>query len=430
MKTTGIGCGIFAALISFLLLFSPDALGASTSDSMASNTAGEKEKVDMDPALYSYMKQCRRFSDSPRVLVMLDTLYERAEKLGDERTMAVALCEKALHWYNKPETPATVDSLKKYVKETQAFALKTNQPRYYYWIWMRLAEYYLKNREFNLSLYELRSMLNQATTDNDVDGIVSAYKVMARVYNAKHNYPRAEKMQKKVIDLTSTGEEKDFNLTNSYMRLATFQMAQQKYDSARMSLESADKEARTEKQRATVLGRWVAYYYACKDYDNMKKAYAKLKEMKEADAEALNSSEYFIAVSDKNYPRAVEIVETLRKTGVNSFDEYYLRLAELYAKMPGKERESIENFRKYVAFSDSLSIADSNSAIEQFTSILNLQDMEMEQKNMEISMQEDKNKTLLIVTGMCVITAIILLFLLMKTIRGKKVRIPRNDRPF
>ena len=151
----------------------------------------------MDSTLYSYYQKCEKAAKTPQILTMADTLFHMAEKLGDKRTQAAALCHKANYFYYAQESQ---DSLRKYVKEVQSFAKATKQPKYYYWIWQRYVENYIKRRQFNLALLELEAMQKEALSEDYKLGLISCYKLMALIYNSKNNTSLAFQYQKEALD--------------------------------------------------------------------------------------------------------------------------------------------------------------------------------------------------------------------------------------
>lgn len=73
---------------------------------------------------------------------------------------AVALTLKLDHYYFKGDEE---DSIIHYTKVVKEFAEKTNQPKYYYFVWNnRLILYYLKTGKSNIALYEAQEMLKDA----------------------------------------------------------------------------------------------------------------------------------------------------------------------------------------------------------------------------------------------------------------------------
>lgn len=65
---------------------------------------------------------------------------------------AVALTNKLDHHYFQNKNK---DSILYYVELVKKFSTETNQPKYYYFAWSkRLINYYIKQRQYNMALYE------------------------------------------------------------------------------------------------------------------------------------------------------------------------------------------------------------------------------------------------------------------------------------
>lgn len=407
---------IYALIPALMLMLLP--MAALAGDSKSDN-------VDMNPELYEYLKKCQHNMDNPKVMLMLDTLYDKAGKLNDRRTQAAALCEKAIHFINLPPTKENRDSVDKYIKVVQDFARETNQERYYYWIWMRYAEYFLKHRQYNLALYELKSLEKEAEAANNKDGIISAYKVLARIYSQKKNPLKAVEMQQKVIKISESMPEnkKDFNLSSSYSRLATYQLEAGLYDDARTNIEKAMKLARTDNQRAQALHQWVQYYFFKGDREKMQQAFDQLTSLEHSAGMAEVSCRYFIAVADKQYGRAIELENQMFDCAYEGPESHYIRMSELLEKIPGREKEALVYYKKYTQYTDSLNVAESNTNLEDITTIMQIQALELEKKDMEIKLESDKNKSLMVIVAAVSLLAIVLLFILHRVLRGRKIRL-------
>ena len=119
--------------------------------------AQEEKEFNVDSELYSYFQRCQENVGDSKVLHMADTLYWMSEKKGDQRMQAVALTLKLDHYYFKGDEE---DSIIHYTKVVKEFAEKTNQPKYYYFVWNnRLILYYLKTGKVILPCMRLRKCL-------------------------------------------------------------------------------------------------------------------------------------------------------------------------------------------------------------------------------------------------------------------------------
>ena len=177
----------------------------------------QNNQFNMDSTLFVYYQRCERISRTPGILQAADTLFRMAEKLGDKRTQAAALCHKASYFYF---CGMDMDSLRYYSEEVKRFARQTGQPKYYYWIWGRYIEGFIIKKQFNLALLELKAMQEEAIKENYMPGLISCYKSMRNVYSLKNNVQLAYEYQKKVVELIEQYDIEDFNLSLIYATLA------------------------------------------------------------------------------------------------------------------------------------------------------------------------------------------------------------------
>ena len=127
--------------------------------------------------------RCKAEVSSPITVQMSDTLFLMAEEKGDQRMQAVALCNKLDFYYYQNSQP---DSINHYVEVVKNFAKKTNQPKYYYFVWsMRLINYYIKQYQYNIALYEANKMMKEAEQEKYMNGIANAYNVLGSIYHLK-----------------------------------------------------------------------------------------------------------------------------------------------------------------------------------------------------------------------------------------------------
>ena len=181
----------------FIFLF---CLGILCSFPMQGQQRDTQKEYNVDSTLYAYYMRCKAEVSSPIVMQMSDTLFLMAEEQGDQRMQAVALCNKLDYYYYKNNQP---DSINHYVEIVKDFAKKTNQPKYYYFAWSkRLINYYIKQHQNNIALYEANKMMQEAEQEQYMDGIANAYNVLSSIYQLKRLYSLAIDNKKKEIEIT------------------------------------------------------------------------------------------------------------------------------------------------------------------------------------------------------------------------------------
>ncbi|MCQ4818633.1 hypothetical protein NE450_14885, partial [[Eubacterium] rectale] len=97
---------------------------------------------------------------------------------------------------------------------------KTNQPKYYYFAWSkRLINYYIKQHQNNIALYEANKMMQEAEQEQYMDGIANAYNVLSSIYQLKRLYSLAIDNKKKEIEITLEYGLDKYNLSTTYSML-------------------------------------------------------------------------------------------------------------------------------------------------------------------------------------------------------------------
>ena len=181
----------------FIFLFG---LGILFSSPIQGQQRDTQKEYNVDSTLYTYYMRCKAEVSSPIVMQMSDTLFLMAEEKGDQRMQAVALCNKLDYFYYKNDQP---DSISHYVEIVKDFARKTNQPKYYYFVWSkRLIYYYIKQYQYNIALYEANKMMKEAEQEKYMDGIANAYNVLSSIYQLKRLFNLAINNKKKEIEIT------------------------------------------------------------------------------------------------------------------------------------------------------------------------------------------------------------------------------------
>ena len=142
--------------------------------------AQEEKEFNVDSTLYSYFQYCQENVSNLKVLHMADTLYQMSEERGDLRMQAVALALKLDYYYFQGNN---VDSIIHYTNIVKDFAEKTNQLKYYYFVWNnRLILHYLKTGKTNIALYEAQEMLKDAQIKDSKIGLLYCYNSLYQIY--------------------------------------------------------------------------------------------------------------------------------------------------------------------------------------------------------------------------------------------------------
>ena len=351
----------------------------------------QNKQVNMDSTLFVYYQRCERISRTPGILQAADTLFRMAEKLGDKRTQAAALCHKASYFYF---CGMDMDSLRYYSEEVKRFARQTGQPKYYYWIWGRYIEGYIIKKQFNLALLELKAMQEEATKENYMPGLISCYKSMRNVYSLKNNVQLAYEYQKKVVELIEQYDIEDFNLSLIYATLAHDMINLNKTEEAKPILEKAYAAVKRPSQELLVTTNDSFYWW--------RKGNARQVEQLIRKAEALNLPDmgndlcdiktYYYWLTGE-YSKIVELYESsYDKSRVDQLRFLKVK-AEALQMVPGREKEANEQYSLYIQLRDSLERRDAQVSLEEFATIMDVSRLNKENSELELAMSRHKLHT-------------------------------------
>lgn len=393
----------------------------------------EQEKYHVDSTLFVYYQHCKAEIKSPSVMQMLDTLFLMAKEKGDLRMQAVAISSKTDHFYFGPSFEGQEDSLILYTNTIKDFARKTNQPQYYYFAWAnRLITYYTKQKKLNLALYEANKMQQESESREEIDGMQNCYQALLRIYQSKELYKQATVYAQKLIDLTLKYNLNKYNLANKYLELGNCYLRTNEPAKAWEALEESKLYIGNELNQGAYLCGLLRYYIHTKD---MVKARETLKEttqlfskntelrIKRATNLLEIETNYYIETGE--YDKALGVFQqAFEKLSQNGFitPTLYRKRGSIYTAKKDYQK-AIESYEKAFELSDSLNSAQEDIAVGEFATILgmehlNLENKELIQKNQEI--QLEKRRYLIIL--LCIIVVIVGVMFFRETQLNKVLR--------
>lgn len=359
----------------------------------------EQEKYHVDSTLFVYYQHCKAEIKSSSVMQMLDTLFLMAKEKGDIRMQAVAISSKTDHFYFSPSFEGQEDSLILYTNTIKDFARKTNQPQYYYFAWAnRLITYYTRQKKLNLALYEANKMQQESESREEIDGMQNCYQALLRIYQSKELYKQATVYAQKLIDLTLKYNLNKYNLTNKYLELSNCYLRTNEPEKAWEALEESKLYIGNELNQGAYLCGLLRYYIHTKD---MVKARETLKETTQLFSKNTElrikrttnlleiETNYYIETGE--FDKALDVFQqAFEKLSQNGFitPTLYRTRGSIYTAKKDYQK-AIESYEKAFALSDSLNSAQEDIAVGEFATILgmehlNLENKELIQKNQEI----------------------------------------------
>ena len=353
-----------------------------------------QKEYNVDSTLYVYYLHCKAEVSSPTVIQMSDTLFRMAGEKGDQRMQAVALCNKLDFYYYQNKQ---LDSITHYVNIVKDFARKTNQPKYYYFAWSkRLINYYIKQHQNNIALYEANKMMQEAEQEKYMDGIANAYNVLSSIYQLKRLYSLAIDNKKKEIEITLEYDLDKYNLSTSYSILGSLYGMIGKTDEALEYLNKSATCIYSSTQEFYYYARLAQYYLSINDnaqaWEYLKKAKALSNSKKEVKKNLQEYDgvlkQYYVAT--KQYEKALEVQDRIISAyhpNDKSFIEDLLNRASIYYEM-GDLSQAARYYNKYYMLNDSAQISNENITAGEFAAMLGVERLNLEKSELQQQMQQ------------------------------------------
>ena len=375
----------------FIFLFG---LGILFSSPIQGQQRDTQKEYNVDSTLYTYYMRCKAEVSSPIVMQMSDTLFLMAEEKGDQRMQAVALCNKLDYFYYKNDQP---DSISHYVEIVKDFARKTNQPKYYYFVWSkRLIYYYIKQYQYNIALCEANKMVKEAEREKYMDGIANAYNVLSSIYQLKRLFNLAINNKKKEIEITLQYNLNKFNLSIYYSGLTNLYCELGEADNALENLNKSASCLYSSTQEYYYYVRAAQYYLFIEDYSQSWKNLQKAKELFLSKKEVQKNVEEYYEILQKYYTKtkqfekALEVLDYIIAT-FNPNERYKVeamrKRASIYYKM-GDKSKSAQCYQDYYTLNDSIQITNEDIAAGEFAAMLGVERLNLEKSELQQQVQQ------------------------------------------
>ena len=353
-----------------------------------------QKEYNVDSTLYVYYLHCKAEVSSPTVIQMSDTLFRMAVEKGDQRMQAVALCNKLDFYYYQNKQ---LDSITHYVNIVKDFARKTNQPKYYYFAWSkRLINYYIKQHQNNIALYEANKMMQEAEQEKYMDGIANAYNVLSSIYQLKRLYSLAIDNKKKEIEITLEYDLDKYNLSTTYSILGGLYSLTGEADKAIEYLNKSATCIYSSTQEFYYYVRLAQYYLLIEDNAQAWEYLKKAKDLSNSKKEVQKNlqeydgvlKQYYIAT--KQYEKALEVQDhiiSVYHPNDKSFIEDVLNRAAIYYEM-GDLPQAARYYNEYYTLNDSAQISNENITAGEFAAMLGVERLNLEKSELQQQMQQ------------------------------------------
>lgn len=379
----------------------------------------EAEQYKVDSTLYIYYQRCLENGADPIVLVMADTLFRMSEEKGDQRMQAVALSTILDYYYYK----ADEDSIIAHTKRVKAFALKTRQPKYYYFSWgNRLIQYYIKNGKINTAFYESEKMLKEAQQSDEKEGLANCYNVLTSIYALKKMDKQAFECRLKEVELIETYGLNKYNLVNSYADIANYYLKEKKYARTLETLKKADAAITSSSHEVVCDLAYMRYYLATGHTEmaeaRLKDATRKVENTKKlfTQKKAIFTAEYEFYKHSRQYNRALISLDSTyneqQRMGEKAVNQMILRQkGELYSLM-GKDKDAADYLIRYVHVKDSADAIHEQDAATEFATLLGMEKLNAEKQQLQLKSQNEHLRTVRI-TVVLLISFLVIVFALL-----------------
>lgn len=376
---------IFSVLICLFALCPPSAYG---------QRRDTQKEYEVDSTLYAYHLRSMAEITSAAILQMSDTLFHMAAEKKDQRMQAVALCNK-LDYYYCGNTQ--LDSIIRHVEIVKDFARKTNQPKYYYFVWSkRLITFYVKQRQYNIALYEANNMMKEAEKEKYMDGIASAYNVLASIYQLKGLFNLAIANKEKEIEIILEHNLDKFNLSTTYSTLANLYCSTKEIDKTRECLNKSAEYIFSITQEFYYYLRSAQYSTLTEDYPKAWEYLQKAKELSENKKEVhKNMLDYYdilkkYYIGTKQYEKALKVYDYISANftlGKEQRIEDLLNRASLYFAM-GNMNKAAQCYRNYYLRSDSVRKENEDITAGEFAAMLGVESLNLEKSRLQQQIQQ------------------------------------------
>lgn len=400
----------------------------------------EAETFNVDSTLYEYYQRCQEYLLEPVVLNMSDTLFRMAGERQDERMQAVAIATQLDYYYFQGTNE---DSVIHYTNKVKEFAKATHQPKYYYFAWAnRLITYYLKTSRTNIALYEVQNMLKEAQEEDDKTGLSRCYNIMSQIYTIKRFDSMAFEWRLKEIELTEKYKIENYNISQTYAQIANYYINQKKQKEALAAVEKAIATANSSTQQISAKLEFVNYYSKFGDFQAAEKLLKECQAAFEQDKrlESIKKRLYNIEClyyqQTKQYPKALEAAKMQEKEERRLSESilsssHYRTQGEIYQKM-GNMNLAVKYLQMYINTDDSLKIANEQVASSEFATLLNVEKLNAEKKELMLQAQEKElhNKTTLIISliiSLIILLGILFIFLYRENFLKRKLKVSEAE---
>lgn len=348
-------------------------------------TMSQNNPYKINDQLYSYYQKCNSAIRKPEVLLMADTLFHMAKKKGDVKAQCLALNLKSDHYYFIND----INTLLIEKEKVADFARNTPYKQYIFGAWNRIITYYLRNREYDSAIQELKKYQDEAIRLDNPYGIGKSYVRMGDVYYQQRMFRLALQQYKQAVDYyIQTGNEKE-NFY-SYRSISSCYINLQRYEEAEeYALRCLDASVT---QSALIQSKLLLFQVTCSKMDS-KKADELQKELAQYRAQGVMKGtilENYFTLNGYYYAALGNLDKALAYS--DSISDKGLSLAVRYKafEMAGDFYSAFAELYKKYRLQDSINQANNAEVMAAYNARFNNQRLELEKNRLSLQNTEMK----------------------------------------
>ena len=212
-------------------------------------SAAQNNPYKIDDALYPIYQRASKQARQQEGLLVADTLYQQALKLGDKKAQCLAYIIP-LQFYISQKDDSKIEKASTDLKE---ISRANNYLQYYYHAWSSEIIYFLNQQRSLLALQKAEKMKKQAFADRYPYGIFSCIRAMGHIYKSRGNFDLSAQYYQEALDYMLKNMP-DQDPSQLYSSLAEYYRNTQKdYATALDYCEKALKSAKTERNIAQAM---------------------------------------------------------------------------------------------------------------------------------------------------------------------------------
>lgn len=381
-----------------------------------------------DGTLMSYFRDCQTHIGRPEAIAMCDTLFLRAQAVGDQRLQAMALYARLDCYY---ALNAASSQIAEATKQIQRFCRSHSWPEfirdYYSVSTHRLIPYYIQHNQANAAVYETCQLLTEAKGDHYPLGVASCYRILAEIYFSQADFQQAYVNYGLAIEQIAHHNITEIPLSTQYAKRAECALALNMPDSAALLMRQGWKCVT---QGASVLGmERLSLLYNLHIGDlaaageviaRTENLFAEQKSLAPYVAELFAmQTAYYMAT--QQYALALTSAlavwnDSTHQISSKMREEALKYLGDIYYRL-GNQPQALNYYRRYVTTIDSLRQRELHLAANDLSGILEVVRLQNETKGLQFDIQQRRlRNTYLTIVSLLSILAITVI-ITVRTIR-------------